>query len=48
MEDVVELCVLLDMEDWVELLVEELVPLLVEVEVVSDSFSETRKYSTAI
>ena len=48
MEDVVELCVPLDMEDWVELLVEELVPLLVEVEVVSDSFSETRKYSTAI
>ena len=48
MEDVVELCVPLDVEDWVELLVEELVPLLVEVEVVSDSLSETRKYSTAI
>lgn len=44
----VELCVPLDVDDWVPLLVELLVPLLVELEVVSDSLSETRKYSIAI
>ena len=48
MEDVVELCVPLDVEDWVLLLVEEFVPLLVDVEFVSDSLSETRRYSIAI
>jgi hypothetical protein len=44
----VELCVPLDVEDCVPTLVEELVLLLVDVEVVSESLSETRRYSIAI
>ena len=43
-----ELCVPLDVEDCVPTLVEELVLLLVDVEVVSESLSETRRYSIAI
>lgn len=39
---------LLDVDDWVLVLVDDVVPLPVEVEVVSDSLSETRIYSIAI
>ena len=43
-----ELCVPLDVEDCAPTLVEELVLLLVDVEVVSESLLETRRYSIAI